>query len=88
MTLFSLASSLRKTTNWIPTEQVLFPDFPERCTEFLDAESINDGVDSRVAVGEDDGDVYEFWLVTFRAEEGYAVQDVKREPAYCKEEKN
>lgn len=44
MTLTSLASSLRKTTNWIPTEQVLFPDFPESCAEFLDAESINDGV--------------------------------------------
>lgn len=89
MTLSSLAPSLRKPTDWILTKHVLFPDFPERCAEFLDAESVHDGVDGRVAVGEDDGDVNEeHWLITGRAKEGDAVEDVKREPADCEEEKN
>ncbi len=89
MTLSSLAPSLRKPTDWILTKHVLFPDFPECCAEFLDSESINDGVDGRVAMGEDDGNVNEeHWLITARAKEGDAVEDVKREPADCKEEKN
>lgn len=89
MTLSSLAPSLRKTANWILTEHILLPDFPERCTELLDAESINDGVDGGVAVAEDDGDVNEeCWLIAGGAEEGDAVEDVKREPADCEEEKN
>lgn len=80
---------MRKTTDWIPTKHVLFPDFLERRAELFDAESINDGVDGGVAMGEKDGDVNEvFRLVTFRAEEGDAVDDVKRKPADCKEEKN
>lgn len=89
MTLSSLAPSLRKPTDWILTTHVEFPDFPKCCTEFLDAESVNNGVDSRVAVGEDDGDVNEVYcLITFREKEGDAVEDVKREPADCEEEKN
>lgn len=40
-------------------------------------------------MGEDDGDVNEeLWLITGGAKEGDAVEDVKREPADCKEEKN
>lgn len=89
MTLSSLAPSLRKPTHWILTKHVLFPDFTERCAEFLNTESVHNGVDGRVAVGKDDGDVNEeHRLVTGRAKEGDAVQDVKREPADCKEEKN
>lgn len=89
VTPYSLTPPLRKTADWIPTKHVLFPDFPERCAELFDAESINDGVDSGVAMSEKDGDVNEeFWLVKFRAEEGDAVYDVKWEPADCKEEKN
>lgn len=89
MTLSSLAPSLRKPTDWILTKHVQFPDFPERCAELLDAESINDGVGGRVAVGEDDGNVYEvLWLIVGRAKECDAVEDVKREPADREEEKN
>lgn len=89
MTLSSLATSLRKPTNWILTKHVQFPDFAERCAKFLDAESINDGIDSRVAMGEDDGDVNkEHWLVAGWAKEGNAVKDVKGKPADCEEEKN
>lgn len=85
----SLAPFLRKPTNWILTKEVLFPDFLERCAEFLDAESINDGIDGRVAVGKDDGNEEEvLWIVTGRAEEGDAVEDVKRKPADCEEEKD
>lgn len=40
-------------------------------------------------MGEDDGNVNEeHWLITGRAKEGDAVEDVKREPADCEEEKN
>lgn len=40
-------------------------------------------------MGEDDCDVNEeLWLLTRGAEKGDAVEDVKREPAYCKEEEN
>ena len=68
MTLSSLAPSLRKPTNRILTEHIQFPDFPERSAEFVDAESINDGVDCRVAMGEDNGDVNEeLWLIAGRA---------------------
>lgn len=37
---------------------------------------------------EDDGDVYESNLMVSWAEESNAVQDVQREPAYCKEKQN
>ena len=87
MTLSSLAPSLRTTTNWILTKDVLFPDFPERCAKLLDTESVNNRVDSRVAMGENDGNVNEeHWLVAGRAEERNAVEDVKREPTDCEEE--
>ncbi len=89
MTLSSLAPSLRKPADRILTKYELFPDFTERCAEFLDAESVNNGVHSRVAVSEDDGDVNEeHWLITGRAKQGDAVQDVKREPADCEEEED
>lgn len=40
-------------------------------------------------MGKDDGNVNEeHWLVTCRTEEGDAVEDVKWEPADCKEEEN
>lgn len=89
MTVSSLAPSLRKLTDWILTQHKLFPDFPECYAEFFDAESINDGVDGWIAVGKEDSNVNEkHWLVTCRAEEGDAVEDVEREPADCKEEKD
>lgn len=89
MTLSSLAPSLRKPTDRILTKHVQFPDFPKRCAEFLDAKSINDGIDGRVTVRENDGDVNEeHWLITGRTKEGDTVEDVKWQPADCKEEKN
>ena len=89
MTLSSLAPSLRKPTDRVPTKEVLFPDFPECCAEFLDAESVNDGVDGWVAVAEDDGDVNEKHLLAAgRTEEGDAVEDVEGKPADCEEEQN
>lgn len=40
-------------------------------------------------MGEEDGDVNEVHgFVTGRAEEGDAVEDVKRKPADCEEEEN
>lgn len=40
-------------------------------------------------MGEDDGDVNEeLWLIAGRAKQGDAVEDVKREPADCKQEEN
>lgn len=89
MTLSSLAASLGKTTDWILTEHILFPDFPESRAELLDAESVDDRVDGRVAVGEDDSDVNEeHGLVAVRAEESDAVEDVERKPADRKQEEN
>lgn len=80
---------MREPTDWILTKHILFPYFPERSAEFLYAEGVHDGVDGRVSVGEDDGDVNEeHWLITSRAKEGDAVEDVEREPAHRKEEKN
>lgn len=89
ITLSSLAPSLRKPTYWILTKHIESPDFPESSAEFLDAESVNDGVDSRVAMGKDDGNINkEHRPFTGRAKEFDAVKDVKREPADCEEEKN
>lgn len=85
----SLAASLREPSSRILTEHVQFPDFLEGRAEFLDAESVNDGVDGRVAVGEGDRGVHEdLWVLTGGAEKGDAVEDVKREPADGEEEED
>lgn len=69
--------------------EVLLPDFPEGCAELLNTEGVDDWVDSRVSVGEQDGDVEEdYGLLAFRAEECDAVDDVEGEPANSKEKKN
>lgn len=65
------------------------PDFPEGRAELLDAESVDDWVDSGVAVGEQDGDIEEdYGLIAVRAEERDAVDDVEGEPADGKEKKH
>lgn len=85
----SLAASLREPSSRILTEHVQFPDFPEGRTEFLDTESINDGVDGRVAMREDDRGVHEgHGILAGGAEKGDAVEDVKWEPADCEEEED
>lgn len=69
--------------------EVLLPDFPEGRAEFLNAESIDNWVDSGVAMGKQDGDVEEdHGLLALGAEECDAVDDVEGEPADGKEEKN
>lgn len=85
----SLAASLREPSSRVLTEHVQFPDFPEGRTEFLDTESVNDGVDGRVAVREDDRDVQEdLGVLAGGAEQGDAVEDVKWEPADREEEEH
>lgn len=85
----SLAPPLRESSPPILTEHVEFPDFPEGRAKLLDAESVDNGVDGRVAVSEDDGDVDQKpRLVTFWAKECDAVEDVKWQPADGEEEKN
>ncbi len=60
----------------------MLPDFPEGRAELLNAESVDNWVDSGVAVGEQDGDVKEdYGLLAVRAEECNAVDDVEGEPA-------
>lgn len=89
MTPSSLAASLREPSSRILTEHVQFPDFLEGRTEFLDTESVNDGVDGRVAVREDDRDVHEdLGVLVGGAEKGDAVEDVKWEPADREEEED
>lgn len=69
--------------------EVLLPDFPEGCAELLNAECVDNWVDSGVAVSEQDGDVEEHYgLVAFRAEECDAVDDVEGEPADGKEKQD
>lgn len=69
--------------------EVLFPDPLERSTEFLDAESVNDGVDCRVAMREQNGYINEeHGLLILRTEERDAVHNVEREPANGEQEKD
>lgn len=69
--------------------EVLQPDFPEGRAELLNTESVDNWVDSRVAMGEQDGDVeQDHRLLALRAEECDAVDDVEGEPADRKEKKN
>lgn len=69
--------------------EVLLPDFPEGRAELLNAESVDNWVDSRVAMGEQDGDVEEdYGLLALRAKECDAVDDVEGEPADGKEKKD
>lgn len=65
------------------------PDLPEGHAELLNAESVDNWVDSRVAVGEQDGDVEEdYGLLAVRAKECDAVDDVEGQPADGKEKKD
>lgn len=69
--------------------EVLLPDSLERSTKFLDAESINDGVDGRVAVREQNGNINEeHGLLIRRTVERDAVHNVKRKPANGEQEKD
>lgn len=89
ITQSSLTPPLREPSSGILAQHVQFPDFPKGRAELLDAEGVNNGVDGRVAVSQDDGDVDEkLWLAVFRAKERDAVEDVKREPADSKEEQD
>jgi len=82
-------SSRRRPTRRILAQDKLVPDFPEGRAELLDAEGVDDGVDGRVPVREDDGDVDEgLGLVAAGAEEGDAVEDVERQPADGEQEQN
>lgn len=46
----------------------MLPDFPEGRAELFNAESVDNWVDSRVAMGEQDGDIEEDnWLLALRA---------------------
>lgn len=67
----------------------MLPDFPEGCAELLNAESVDNWVYSRVAMGEQDGDVEQnYGLLAVRAKECDAVDDVEGKPADGKEEKD
>lgn len=69
--------------------KVLLPDFPEGRAELFNTESVDNWVDSRVAMGEQDGDIEEdYGFLTIRAEKRDAVDDVEGEPADGKEKKN
>lgn len=69
--------------------EVLLPDFPEGCAELLNAESVDNWVDSGVAMGEQDSNIEEdYGRLALRAEECDAVDDVEREPAASKEKKD
>lgn len=68
----------------------MLPDFPEGCAELLNAESVDNWVYSRVAMGEQDGDIEQNsgLLRALRAKERDAVDDVEGKPADGKEEKD
>lgn len=67
----------------------MLKDFLESRAELFNAESVDNWVDSRVTVGEQDGDVEEdYGLLTLWAEQCDAVNDVKGEPADGKEKKD
>lgn len=69
--------------------EVLLPNFPEGRAELLNAESVDNWVDSRVAMGEQDGDVEEnYGLLALRAKQCDAVNDVEGKPADGEEEKD
>lgn len=89
ITQSTLTPPLRESSPGILAEHVQFPDFPKGRAELLDAEGVNNWVDGRVAVSEDDGDVdEELRLAVVWTEERDAVEDVKWEPADSKEEEN
>lgn len=69
--------------------EVLLPDPLECSTKFLDAESIYDRVDSRIAMSEQNGNINEeHGLLTLRTEECDAVHNVERKPANSEQEKD
>lgn len=69
--------------------EVLLPDFSERHAELLNTEGVDNRVDSRVAVSEQDGDVEEHdGLLAVWAKECDAVDDVEGQPADGKEEED
>lgn len=69
--------------------EVVIPDLKEGHSKLLDAEGVDDGVHGRVAMREEDGDVYEDpGHAAGRAEEGDAVEDVQGQPAKGEEEED
>lgn len=69
--------------------EVLLPDFSEGRAEFLNAESVDNWIDSRVAMGEQNGDVEEkYGLLALGAKQRDAVNDVEGKPADGKKEKD
>lgn len=78
VTLSSVTSSLRQLTGWILTQHIEFPDLMECSSEFLDAESVNNGINSWIGMREEDGDVKDVHLGPFTvgAKEVDAVEDV------------
>lgn len=66
----------------LAAEKVLGQDLTEGVPEVLDAVRINDGVDCRVGVGQDDGHVHDtFWPLQVFVEQPQAVEDVDGQPA-------
>lgn len=69
--------------------EVLLPDPLECSTKFFDAESINDRIDSRIAMCEQNCNINEeHGLLTLWTEECDAVHNVERKPANSKQEKD
>ena len=69
--------------------EVLLPDLPEGRAEPLYAKGVDNGVDGRVAMSEQDGDVEEHQgLLAVGAEERDAVDDVEGQPADGKEKED
>lgn len=71
------------------TAEVLLPNGEEGRAKLLDAKGVDYGVDGRIAVGEQDGDVdEEHGLLTAGTEKRQAVEDVQGQPADGEEEEN
>ena len=65
------------------------PDLLERRAELIDVEGVDDGVDRRVAVAEQDGDANAVPVLNaLGAEQRDAVEDVQWEPADSEEEQH
>lgn len=75
----------------IPAPQDMAADDPaERVAEFSDAVGVDEGVDHRVGVREDDGQVHDAGMRpgALWAEEGEAVDNMQRQPADGEESHN
>ena len=85
----TLTTFLRQLAHRIPAQDVLLPDFPECRMELIDVERVDDGVDRRVAVAQQDGDANALLVLNaLGAEQRDAVEDVHWEPADGEEEQH